>query len=64
MMRWYSNLQSVESSERVLHEDLASCKLSTGSHMAVVGGRGKEAVYASTAALHASPVVWAEMAAL
>ena len=34
--------------------------LSTSSHMAVGGSR--EAVYASTAALHASPVVWVEVA--
>ena len=34
--------------------------LSTSSHMAV-GGR-REATYASTAALHASPVVWVEVA--
>ena len=34
--------------------------LSTSSHMAVGGSR--EAAYASTAALHASPVVWVEMA--
>ena len=33
---------------------------STCSHMAVGGSR--EAVYASTAALHASPVVWVEVA--
>ena len=34
--------------------------LSTWLHMAV-GGR-REAAYASTAALHASPVVWVEVA--
>ena len=34
--------------------------LSTSSHMAVGGSR--EAAYASTAALHASPVVWVEVA--
>ena len=34
--------------------------LSTSSHMAVGGSR--DAVYASTAALHASPVVWVEVA--
>ena len=33
--------------------------LSTNSHMAVGGSR--EAAYASTAALHASPVVWVEV---
>ena len=34
--------------------------LSTSSHMAVGGSR--EAVYASTAALHAPPMVWVEVA--
>ena len=34
--------------------------LSTTSHMAVAGSR--ETAYASTAALHASPVVWVEVA--
>ena len=37
-------------------------KLSIRSHM--VAGRSKEAVDASSAALHASPIVWAEMTAL
>ena len=44
----------------VLHEDLGAIMLSTSSHMAVGGSR--EAVYASTAALHASPVAWVEVA--
>ena len=35
--------------------------LSTSSHMAAGGSR--EAAYASTAALHASPAVWVEAAA-
>ena len=34
--------------------------LSTSSHMAL--GESREAAYASTAALHASPVVWGEVA--
>ena len=34
--------------------------LSTSSHMALGGSR--EVVYASTAPLHASPVVWVEVA--
>ena len=59
-VRWYSNLRSVESSERVLHEDLGARMLSTSSQIAV-GGRG-EAAYASAVALHASPVVWIEVA--
>ena len=60
MVRRYSNLRSVQSSERVLHKDLGALMLSNSSHMAL-GGR-REAVYASTAALHASPVVWVEVA--
>ena len=44
----------------MLHEDLGAVMLSTSSHMAV-GGR-REAAYASTAALHASPAVWVEVA--
>ena len=57
---WYFNLRSVRSSERVLHEDFRALKLSTRSHMAV--GVSREALYASTAALHASPAVWVEVA--
>ena len=34
--------------------------LSTSSHMAI--GRSREAAYASTTALHASPLVWVEVA--
>ena len=41
--------------------DLGALMLSTSSHMAV--GVSREAVYASTAALHASSVVWLEVAA-
>ena len=59
-MLWYSNLRHVQSSERVLPEDLGALMLRTSSHMAV-GGR-REAVYASAVALHASPVVWVEVA--
>ena len=62
-MRWHSDLRSILSFERVLHENLGARKLSTSSHMAV--GGSKEAVYASTTAtLHALPVVWAGVAAL
>ena len=50
------------SSERVLNEDLAARKLSTSSHI-VVGG-SKEVLYATTAALDASLVLWGEEAVL
>ena len=57
---WYCILGTVYSSERVLREDLGARKLSTSSHMAVGGSR--EAAHASTAALHAAPIVWLEVA--
>ena len=42
------------------NEDLGALMVSTSSHMAL--GERREMAYASTAALHASPVVWVEVA--
>ena len=54
------DLCGVSNLKDVLHEGLGALVLSTSLHMAVGGSR--EAVYASTAALHTSAVVWVEVA--